>query len=740
MQDAIEGKRDAGPPLVSSREILRQITQGLQHLHQHGIVHRDIKPANILISFSSEKTKGQPVMKLADFGLCRLLKNERGEQSGLTKCGTPGWMAPEMYYNEDAEENSLYQMPRASAFEIDIFPLGCIFGVILSINHQHPFGERNLRNYRIQKREPMILTIHDLKGNQILFNLLQSMLNPEPKKRPTAVQVLQHAFFKELPDLCDSEWTSSVKDGAMISHLNQLVIENESDINHRDANGRTPLMLLCMKNKTESLLEATKTLLKRQDVDVNAKDDEGNNALTLLCEHYNRDNIIDIVKLLIQRGIDITTTNEKGLNALMLLCIQYNHENLIDLIELLIEHDTNINQREANGRTPLMLLCMKNNTHSLFHAVDTLLKRKFIDVDTKDKTGNNALTLLCENYNGENLAHVIKLLIRQGIDVNSTTKKGLNALMVLCIQYNHEDLIGLIQLLVEHGININQRNENGENCLMLLCRHYHRDNLIDIMRLLMCNGINVKEKNKEGVNSLHIVSRHNRGNHLIDIIYLLIQNGIEAPTHLENTFANKITKTTQTSFELSKKKSFANLVNKKFESEEENNENKIQKRENLILNKITTRNYFVFIRSEFHFKETPPERKQLELLIKSYFQVKRNFLRTVEMWNKRELQHKMNELKWTEALRQKDALINRLKQKGETTTTRNGWLANKYSSGFSKNEVFYRIILIIVLVLVTSLTNLWYVHCISNDNLCYPIPTHTFNYRDLFAIARTIDV
>ena len=140
-------------------ESLRQIVKGVQHLHQHRIVHRDIKPANILVSADGNE------LKLADFGLCRFVKNERGESSGLTKCGTPGWMAPEMCIHHDKEAISNSNVPDAS-LEVDIFPLGLIFGQALSINNQHPYGERNLRDYQIQNKMKMILSEFDFKGNQ----------------------------------------------------------------------------------------------------------------------------------------------------------------------------------------------------------------------------------------------------------------------------------------------------------------------------------------------------------------------------------------------------------------------------------------------------------------------------------------------------------------------------------------------------------------------------------------------
>lgn len=66
--------------------MLRTI-QGLDFLHDRGIMHRDIKSDNILVS-----EKGD--VKLADFGYSVLLSNE--QKNRQSRVGTICWMAPEL--------------------------------------------------------------------------------------------------------------------------------------------------------------------------------------------------------------------------------------------------------------------------------------------------------------------------------------------------------------------------------------------------------------------------------------------------------------------------------------------------------------------------------------------------------------------------------------------------------------------------------------------------------------------
>ncbi len=83
-----------------------QILKGLRFLHINDVVHRDIKPDNILLSDSSQF----PDVRIADFSLADYYKNK----SLKLKCGTPGYMAPEVFEGQVYEE------------KVDIFSLGIV--------------------------------------------------------------------------------------------------------------------------------------------------------------------------------------------------------------------------------------------------------------------------------------------------------------------------------------------------------------------------------------------------------------------------------------------------------------------------------------------------------------------------------------------------------------------------------------------------------------------------------------
>jgi serine/threonine-protein kinase len=81
--------RKRGPlPVPEALEVAAQVADGLQAIHELGIVHRDLKTANIM-----RDAKG--LVRLMDFGIAKLVDSHTLATASGSVVGTPEYMSPE---------------------------------------------------------------------------------------------------------------------------------------------------------------------------------------------------------------------------------------------------------------------------------------------------------------------------------------------------------------------------------------------------------------------------------------------------------------------------------------------------------------------------------------------------------------------------------------------------------------------------------------------------------------------
>uniref|UniRef100_A0A182MAL8 Calcium/calmodulin-dependent protein kinase type 1 n=1 Tax=Anopheles culicifacies TaxID=139723 RepID=A0A182MAL8_9DIPT len=104
--------------------LIRQVLEAVDYMHEQGVVHRDLKPENLLYYSPAEDSK----IMISDFGLSKM------EDSGFmaTACGTPGYVAPEV----------LAQKPYGKA--VDVWSIGVISYILLC--GYPPFYDENDAN------------------------------------------------------------------------------------------------------------------------------------------------------------------------------------------------------------------------------------------------------------------------------------------------------------------------------------------------------------------------------------------------------------------------------------------------------------------------------------------------------------------------------------------------------------------------------------------------------------------
>ena len=159
-------------------DLIRAVLSAVTYLHEHGIVHRDLKPENLLFRTPEDNAD----LLIADFGLSRIMDEDKFHVL-TTTCGTPGYMAPEIFRKEGHGK------------PVDLWAIGVITYFLLCgytpFDRDSDFEEMQA----ILGADYSFTPVEYWRGvSAQAQDFIRRCLTVDPQQRMTAHDALQHPF------------------------------------------------------------------------------------------------------------------------------------------------------------------------------------------------------------------------------------------------------------------------------------------------------------------------------------------------------------------------------------------------------------------------------------------------------------------------------------------------------------------------------------------------------------------
>ena len=311
----------------------------------------------------------------------------------------------------------------------------------------------------------------------------------------------------------------------------QVLIDAGADIETRDDEGRSPLLVASLSGEL-----TTVTKLVKAGADVRARDTEGDTCLIFAAYHGHT----DIVRYVV--GLPEVDLNHQGCSSHTSLQLAV-HGKHADVVQVLIDAGADIEAKDDEGRSPLLVASCLGELTTV-----TKLVKAGADVHSTDAERNTCLILAAcfghtdtvrylvslpevdvnhQGVNGTALhlavhgkhSDVVQVLIDAGADIEKKSADGRSPLLVAsCLR----DLT-IVTRLVKAGADVRATDAERQTCLNLAVCHGHADT---VRYLVSFPEVDLNHQGSKNHTALHLAVQEKHA----DMVQVLIDAGADIET------------------------------------------------------------------------------------------------------------------------------------------------------------------------------------------------------------------
>lgn len=327
-----------------------------------------------------------------------------------------------------------------------------------------------------------------------------------PSGIPVILHAVEHAVVETVLTLlsygADAEYDSTTY-GSLLHHATDpvvasVLIENGADVNSEHHSLGTPLMQAAKYRVAEVV-----DVLLKAGAEVDCYDGDGASALTIAIKNSHP----EIVRKLIHAGCEYNDSLTDQLDPPLLLAVASGNENIV---KILLEEGVDVDMENGKGESPLHLAA-RQQLPSLFEQ----LMDAGADVEVEDNDGRTPLFKAIYTQDEE----ILGLLLYAEADVSHVDHKGMDPILILSAG-SESALCDIVEYFKRYGIDWLTEcdyfiHEDDENL----------DSNFSMLNILFDNSTTDISKAKfQGIGVLHFAAWRNDA----DLVQLLLEHGADA--------------------------------------------------------------------------------------------------------------------------------------------------------------------------------------------------------------------